>query len=210
MIKHIIWDWNGTLLDDLELCLEIINRMLSARSLDAISRESYLQVFDFPVSSYYQMIGFDFTQEPFESISNEFIQAYESGRPNCALMPGTRRILAYTASRGISQSILSASKGSYLGKAVVEYEISDYFSSVQGLDNHHAAGKLELSKDFLRSCVHAPQEMLLVGDTTHDGSIAAELGLNCVLIPNGHHSRRRLEETNIPVASSLFDLQDLI
>ena len=208
--KHIIWDWNGTLLDDLDLCLKIINTMLAAWNLPSISRESYLEVFDFPVSGYYQILGFDFSIEPFESISNEFIKAYEEGRPECGLMDGAREILSHAASLGISQSILSASKGSYLAKAVGEYDIKGFFNSVQGLDNHHAAGKLDLAKSFMESCLLPPDEILLVGDTTHDGSIAAALGVNCRLIPNGHHNRQRLEETGFPVVSSLLQLKELL
>lgn len=208
--KHIIWDWNGTLLDDLDLCLKIINTMLAARNLPSISRESYLEVFDFPVSGYYQIIGFDFSKEPFESISNEFIKAYEKGRTDCSLMTGARETLSHAASLGISQSILSASKGSYLAKAVGEYEIEEYFNSVQGLDNHHAAGKLDLAKKYMESCHLPPKDIVLVGDTTHDGSIAAALGVNCILIPNGHHNRQRLEKTKFPVVSSLLQLKDFL
>ena len=208
-LQHIIWDWNGTLLDDLELCLEIINGMLKERELPAITRESYLEVFDFPVKNYYQKLGFDFSLEPFEAVSDQFIQAYERGRPECQLMDGSREILAALSSRRISQSILSASRRVYLTKAVQEYGIESHFNSIEGLDNHHAAGKLELAYQFLEFCPFDPAEMLLVGDTTHDGDIARALGVDCMLIPNGHHSRERLAATGLPVLNSLLELKGL-
>ena len=209
-LRHLIWDWNGTLLDDLDLCLEIINGMLKERELAAITRESYLEVFDFPVKNYYQKLGFDFSLEPFESVSDQFIQAYERGRPECQLMDGSREILAALSSRGISQSILSASRRVYLTKAVQEYGIESHFNSIEGLEDHHAAGKLALAQAFLESCPLDPAHMLLVGDTTHDASIARALGVDCILIPNGHHSRERLQGTGFQVVSSLADLQELI
>ena len=205
-LKHIIWDWNGTLLDDLGLCLMIINSMLSARDLPPVSHNAYLEVFDFPVRDYYIRLGFDFSQEPFETVSTEFITAYELGRPNCQLMAGAREILEQAADRGLSQSILSASKTTYLNKAVDEYGIQGHFSSVQGLNDHHAAGKLALAQDFLENSDLDPSQTLLVGDTTHDGHIAGELGLGCILIPNGHHSRSRLEEVGFPVLCELFQM----
>lgn len=209
-IQHIIWDWNGTLLDDLGLCLVIINGMLARRDLPPVSHNSYLEVFDFPVQDYYQRVGFDFSQTPFEQLSDEFISAYELGRPTCRLMPGAREILAFLAEQGLSQSILSASKAAYLEKAVVDYGIEGHFSSVHGLADHHAAGKLELARQFMAGCQLDPAQMLLVGDTTHDGEIAAELGVSCLLIPNGHHSRSRLEATACPVIPSLAALQDYL
>ena len=209
-LKHIIWDWNGTLLDDLGLCLVIINGMLTRHDLPPVSHNAYLELFDFPVQDYYQRIGFDFSQTPFETLSDEFITAYELGRPTCRLMAGAREVLALVQNRGLTQSILSASKAAYLTKAVAEYGIQDHFSSVQGLNDHHAAGKLALAQSFLEESGLDPSQTLLVGDTTHDGHIAGELGLGCILIPNGHHSRARLEEVGFPVLPSLADLGELL
>ena len=64
--KHIIWDWNGTLLNDTWLCVEGINKSLEKRSLQTITEEIYRKVFSFPVEDYYKRLGFDFKKEPFE------------------------------------------------------------------------------------------------------------------------------------------------
>ena len=207
---HIIWDWNGTLLDDLKLCLEIINNMLDKNCLPPVSRADYLKVFGFPVRDYYQKIGFTFDEEPFEVISTEFITSYEKGRPNCPLMPGTREILEFLSNTGYTQSILSASKQAYLNKAVLDYGIKDHFISINGLDNHHAAGKFDLAKDFMASQDLNPSSVLLIGDTLHDAEIAASLRVDCWLIPNGHQSRLRLESAGLPILDSLTELANHI
>ncbi len=208
--KHIIWDWNGTLLDDLNLCLEIINNMLDKNCLPPVSRSDYLEVFGFPVRDYYQKIGFTFEEEPFEVISTEFIAAYEKGRPNCLLMPGTRKTLEFLSSTGYTQSILSASKQTYLNNAVLDYGIKDYFISINGLDNHHAAGKFDLAKNFMTAQNLNANSVLLIGDTLHDAEIAASLRVDCWLIPNGHQSRQRLESAGLPILDSLSDLANQI
>ena len=59
--KHIIWDWNGTLLDDTWLCVEGINQALIKRNLTPISEDRYREVFTFPVRDYYKKLGFDLT-----------------------------------------------------------------------------------------------------------------------------------------------------
>ena len=206
--SHIIWDWNGTLLDDIDLCLQIINSLLENRSLPNITRELYLNVFGFPVQDYYQKLGFNFAREPFESISTEFITAYENGRPNCRLMPGARTTLETLTSKGFLQSILSASKQTYLKQAVVEYGIQSHFNSINGLDNHHAAGKLGIAKQYLTS--QNQNSMLLIGDTLHDAEIARILAIDCWLIPNGHQSRHRLISAEVPLVDSVSDIMDLI
>ncbi|HPR60597.1 MAG TPA: HAD hydrolase-like protein, partial [Prolixibacteraceae bacterium] len=75
-VTTIIWDWNGTLFDDTDICIESINNLLIERGLERIDRKRYLEVFDFPVRDYYQRIGFDFDKEPFEIPALKFIDNY--------------------------------------------------------------------------------------------------------------------------------------
>jgi len=205
-IKHIIWDWNGTLLDDLDLCISIINPMLAKRGLGLISVSRYLEVFNFPVRDYYLELGFDFDQEPFEDISTEFITAYEKGRPGCQLMDDARETLETFHRSGRTQSILSASKVSYLEQAIVDYKIQEYFNAVKGLDNHHAAGKIALARSYMNESAHDPDQVILIGDTVHDAEIAQDIGVNYVLIPNGHQDRDRLTKAGGILINSLADL----
>lgn len=206
---HIIWDWNGTLLDDLDLCLSIINPMLQNRGLELISQAQYLDLFNFPVQEYYLKIGFDFEIEPFEIVSTEFISAYETGRPDCRLMDAARETLEIIHKSGRTQSILSASKSTYLKQAVVDYEINEYFNAVMGLDNHHAAGKLSLARSYMENADLNPTEVLLIGDTIHDAEIANEIGVEFILIPNGHQNSRRLASAGGTLINSLTELQEL-
>jgi phosphoglycolate phosphatase len=200
---HLIWDWNGTLFDDVQLCLDIMNGMLSKRGMPTVTREGYIQVFDFPVINYYRQLGYDFEQEPFEGISTEFITAYETQRAQCKLMPGTKATLEAIARLGLSQSVLSASKQDYLHQALREYGLAGYFSSAYGLDNHHAAGKQEAGLAFMAEQNLDPHKVLLVGDTTHDAQVAAAMGVDCWLIPNGHQDRGRLSAVGVPVIEDL-------
>ncbi|MDZ7845170.1 MAG: HAD family hydrolase [Anaerolineales bacterium] len=204
--KHILWDWNGTLLDDLDLCLKTINQLLADRQLPVVSRERYREIFGFPVIDYYLKLGFDFTREPWEEVSTEFITAYESGRPTCKLMSGASSTLQHLAESGISQSILSASKINYLDRAIREYELQDYFIGLAGLEDHHAGGKTESGIRHLEKFRLDPATTLMIGDTLHDAETARVLGVDCVLIPRGHQNSGRLKKAGVPLVSSLFDL----
>ena len=64
--RYIFWDWNGTLLDDVWLCVDIINYMLIKRGKSEITQSQYREIFDFSVKGYYKKAGFDFKTEPFE------------------------------------------------------------------------------------------------------------------------------------------------
>lgn len=205
--KHILWDWNGTLLDDLDLCLKTINQLLADRQLPEVSRERYREIFGFPVIDYYLTLGFDFSREPWEEVSTEFITAYEAGRPTCKLMPGASSTLQRLAESGISQSILSASKISYLDRAIKDYDLQDYFIGLAGLEDHHAGGKTEAGIRHLEKFQLDPAAALMIGDTLHDAETARVLGVDCILIPRGHQNADRLKQAGVPLVESLLDLK---
>ena len=73
-IKHIIWDWNGTLINDSWVFVELMNEELTIRNLPLINIKKYRQKFTFPVKKYYQNLGFDFNKEDFKKVGYNFIQ----------------------------------------------------------------------------------------------------------------------------------------
>lgn len=204
--KHIIWDWNGTLLDDVALCVEIINAVLIKRKLPAISLDYYREIFSFPIIQYYEKLGFDFTQESFETIGTEFITEYEKKRNQCTLMSDAPQTLQTISQLGLTQSILSASKQSYLNQAIAAYGLESIFLEINGLDNHYASSKVEIGMDFVARNKLDPSSILLIGDTTHDADVAASIGADCCLIPNGHQSQKKLAACGAPMAGSLSEL----
>ena len=204
--QHIIWDWNGTLFDDAWLCLDIINHMLQRRSLPALTPERYQTIFRFPVIDYYRQLGFDFAREPFEAISDEFIGAYEHRRGECQLREQALMILTGNVKAGLSQSILSASKQDLLQQAVAGFGIGEMFVKVLGIENHHAFGKLDIGRAWVREIDLDPTRILLIGDTAHDYEVAQAMGVDCVLLPSGHQSSARLEASGARVVESLASL----
>jgi phosphoglycolate phosphatase len=204
--KHIIWDWNGTLLDDAWLCVEIINKVLQRRNLPEITENHYRRIFRFPVIQYYQQLGFDFRKESFEVVSTEFITEYDDRKYQCRLRENAVQTLAAFFERGVSQSLLSAAKHASLNDIIRHFGIDHYFREVSGLEDHHAFGKTENARRMIAEINCEAQEVLLVGDTVHDYEVAQEIGVNCCLIPGGHQEHQRLAACGVKMLTSLEEL----
>lgn len=202
--KHIIWDWNGTLLDDAWLCVEILNRMLKRRDMKTTSLSEYQMHFDFPVINYYVRLGFDFKKESFDDIAREYVYAYESGRRRCLLRKGVIDIIKQFRAKGFLQSVLSASRQSSLIEALEMFDLKNFFENIVGLDDYYAHSKVDAGKKLLENLAVSEKEVLLIGDTTHDYQVACELGVDCLLLPAGHQSRERLLAAGAEVCDS-FD-----
>lgn len=207
-IKGIIWDWNGTLLNDMQLCVKTMNEMLGKRSLPLMNLTSYKNVFSFPVKDYYQKIGFDFEMEPFEIPALEFIEKYNKQVSNCLLHQDAFKVLDYFWSAGIRQFMLSAMQQNVLDDCLKHYQIDHFFEHVSGLDNHFAASKTTNGHRLIAELNLEVSELIIIGDTIHDFEVATELGCQCVLIANGHQSKAVLESTGILVIDELNQLLD--
>ncbi len=208
-VKAIIWDWNGTLLNDVDICIDCMNQLLTGRNLEPINKQKYLEIFTFPVKDYYEKAGFDFNKEAFEVPALQFIELYHKNLKNASLHHFVTDVLNYSKSRGIQQYVLSAMQHDSLIKSLKDNGIYEYFVHINGIDNHYAHSKVEMGFDLLDKIPFKREEMVLIGDTLHDESVAKELGLKCILIAGGHQSKVRLNVNGTKVLNNLEELKKL-
>lgn len=204
--RHIIWDWNGTLLDDLDYCIAIMNGILRRRGLREMDRTTYHAVFDFPVRVYYERLGFDPAKDTFHDLSVEFISGYDAHRWDCALHGAVGPTLAAVRSAGATQSILSAYRDATLKEIVGHFGLTQHFSHLAGLDDIYAHSKSELGRKQVAALGIPPRDIVLIGDTVHDLEVARELGVDCVLVAAGHHPAEKLRRHHDRVLDSLTEL----
>lgn len=209
-LKHIIWDWNGTMLDDRWLTIAAMNIVLARRNMAELTEDLYLQLFTFPVIEYYQRLGFDFDKEPFSVSGSEFINEYNARAFEPQLHDGIIDLIAELNENGVSHSILSASSQKILNKLAKHHNINHYFIAVLGQDNHYAYGKIETGKMWINKLDIAPKNTLFIGDTEHDLEVANAIGSHCALLSWGHSSTERLENRGINVFDAMSDLKSWI
>lgn len=206
-IDCLVWDWNGTLLDDVQLCVDALNALCAKRNLPRVSLQEYRDTFTFPVIEYYRSVGFDFVAEPFHGPAQEWI-AFYAGRVSvdAGLFASARPALEWARAKGLRQIMLSAHQKDMLIHLMREFGVSSYFETILGLDDFDAQSKLEVGRAWLAQSGIKPQSALLIGDTLHDHEVAQALGLPCVLLAQGHQSRERLLATGAPVLDGIGDV----
>ena len=207
MVRNIIWDWNGTLLDDTRICYDIANIMLEERGLKRIpDYERYRQIFRFPVMDWYVDMGYTFEDETYEQAADEFLILYDRMLPQCGLKDGAKEVTAELNARGYRQILLSATGQDTLEKNIRRFGMAGIFEEVLGQKDDLAFGKSERGRRYMESCGMDPKETVLVGDTNHDCEVAGLIGAGCVLIDSGNQSGAVLEKCGVPVIHSLREL----
>lgn len=207
---HIIWDFNGTIYDDVDACIRSANRLLSAYGLPLVtSPEQYRSLFGFPIQNYYERMGFDFEKIPYAVLAPEWMEYYFEYSEDCTVYSDIPTVLEALHKRGMEQWILSATEVNMLRGQLEGLGILSRFDGILGLDNIHAHSKKEIGVAWKNE--NPDVCALMIGDTDHDAEVAAAMGIDCVLVTCGHQSRERLEKCNcIAVVDTVKDVLELL
>ena len=207
----IFWDWNGTLMDDLDFTHGCLNWMLETHGYpQRYDLVAYREIFGFPIEEYYIRAGFDFARHPYPELAECFMAHYNAGVDACPPSAHAAETLAELSRRGWRQSVLSASRRDYLIEQVAARGLQGYFTELLGLADIYGVSKVQLGTDYLRRTGIDPAACVMVGDTDHDAAVAAAIGAICVLYTGGHQSRARLEKASPYVIDDLAQLPALL
>ncbi len=208
---YVLWDWNGTLLDDLALNLSVENELLRRRGLfERADKDYYLEHFGFPIIEFYRALGFDFSKEDYADVANEYADTYAAGLDGVRLFDDALPVIDALHDSGVRQIVISATEHTLLQKQVARYDLTARFDSVLGSENNLGKSKVAVALDWLQRHGADPKRTLFVGDTTHDFETAAAIGCACALVARGHNSRARLEATGCSVFGDLRGVLRLV
>ncbi len=204
---HIIWDFNGTLLDDVMAGIKSENVLLARRNMPLIeSIDRYQRSFCFPIVEYYKKLGHDFEKEDYNELAIEWVTEYLKFSKESRLNEGVKDVLDKFKDENCRQVILSASERQMLVKQVKELGIYDYFDEILGLDNIHAHSKAEMAEEWAKT--RKIPRALFIGDTTHDYEVACRMNVDCVLVARGHQNKETLLKCGVPVFDTFYDVVD--
>ena len=191
----IIWDFNGTIIDDVAYCHRIETDMLKERNMKTFTLEEYREMFCFPVIDYYYKMGYTFENESYDDVSQEFNDAYDRDFSSLHLMEGFLEAIQRSLSHGHTNIILSASRQDKLEEQCRVLGIDGYFTRLLGTDNLYGGSKVNIAKDYFAKENVNPAECMFIGDSLHDQETAHAVGItDVVLIDRGHQARDVLEK----------------
>ena len=188
-MQYVIFDFNGTILNDTEVCLKAENYTIEHFKLDRepLTMDEYLHIFTFPVKNYYERVGFDWSRNSYEEVGKYWFDWYCALKPEYGLHEGVVELLEENRRKGIKNIVLSASSLVELKKQLEELKIADYFDEVLGLGDIYAGSKEDIAINWAKD--KDKDQCLMLGDTLHDLEVAKAMGIRCILIANGHQAK---------------------
>lgn len=211
MTTHVVWDWNGTLLDDVDCAVAVVNQLLGEFGLPALDGvPAYRAVFRFPIVEYYADLGFDTGPGGnFVAAAHRYLELYGAASARCGLHAGATEALAELHAAGLRQVVVSASHQDNLLHQLAPFGLDRWLDGAHGLEDIYAASKADVARRWLRESGADPAQVLFVGDSEHDFEIADALGARCVLFGGGHHAPEHLASLGVPVIDDLTRVPEL-
>lgn len=207
MIKAILWDFNGTVMDDMGASAGAVNAMLTKRNLPLITEEWYTLHLIMPLQAFYASVGFDMERERIEDVSEEFqVECSKFERP---IFPEVLQALEDFSKKGYRQLLFSSLHHDILIRQAKERGIEGYFEAIVGRQDRLLGGKEAAVEAYFKANNLDPKEVLIVGDLTTDADMAKCVGSPCALICKGHQHRSVLEQTGAFVLDSAAEIQAL-
>lgn len=203
--RHLVWDWNGTLLDDLPLVVDATNTAFAGAGGPRIDADHHRRRFRRPIADYYaEVLGRPVEPAEFARLNRVFHDAYQAGLP-CAL---TADAAAALRSWPGSQSLLSMWFHAELMLAVEGHRLTAHFARIDGM-RQPLDGAVDHKGPYLADHLAALRlpsaEVVLIGDTVDDARAAASVGAGCVLYGGGFTDPEQLRATGYPVTGSLVE-----
>ncbi|MFE0423671.1 HAD family hydrolase [Streptomyces sp. NPDC058953] len=209
---HLVWDWNGTLLDDMTAVVGATNAALGVVGFDPITVEQYRSWYCVPIPRFYErMLGRVPSDAEWDAMDIAFNAEYLAQQAECGLTRGAAELLAGWGVGGRSQSLLSMHGHEELLPAVRVRGIEAHFVRVDGRRGPSGVSKAESMVRHLAalSLDVSPERTVVIGDAADDGVAAAHVGAHAVLYTGGSHTRANLERVGVPVVDSLEEAVDL-
>lgn len=203
--SHIFWDWNGTLLDDVNTALQSVNEMLKLRGMQAIDLDIYYEYIGTPIRGFYEKL-FDLEKENYDNILAEYHSLYAKLLPQTKLAKGGLEVLEKAKALGVKQTLLSSSEQNQLDAQVKHFGIYDYFEDVLGAENFLAGGKTMRAKAHIEKNKIDSGSLLVVGDLVQDCEMAKAVGADCILLAAGHQGLKQLEKAGAPIISQIDEV----
>ena len=200
-VRAICWDWNGTLLDDADVCRRVMNRVLAQYGRAPLEDlATYRALFRFPIRDFYASTGLG--DDVFLAAATQYLVWLDESIDEAALQPDVEHTLTRMADRGILQVLASATLPGPLERQLHPHRVARHFDRILSIADPYQASKRDVIADWLRDSGFAAEEVLMVGDTNHEREIAAALGTRFLHFDRGHQAA----PAGVPAIQALDEL----
>lgn len=180
MFRNLIFDWSGTLVDDLGSVIEATNAVLEKYDIAPFDREGFRRQFRLPYGEFYREL---LPQVPLEELEAHFRTAFDAALTPVTLLPHAREKLDWCATLGIRTFVLTSMDSTAFERQMDEFGLRGLFEATYS----GVLDKREVIHQILATQGLDPAETAFVGDMTHDVETARHGGVASIAVLTGYN-----------------------
>ncbi len=197
MLDSIIFDFNGTLLDDFDVTYNIEKNIFKSLGYKGFSKKRCKDTFINPINKYYDALGLNSKDYDYKKMNNDFFNEYLKRRKEEShLFKNEKEVLCELKARGFKLYILSATEINLLKEQLEYLKIKDLFTDFIASNDSESKSKIEYGKEFVNKHNLNKDNCVLIGDTLHDYECAEEFNIDSIMFLKGHNSKKKLKTLN--------------
>src|SRR5579862_9841840 len=123
MIRNIIFDWSGTLVDDLPAVLAATNYVFAQCGLEAMSLEKFRAEFCLPFKGFYDRFA---PGVPMAELERNFQRHFHHVQDKVTALPHAREFLDFCREQRVRAFVLSTMHPDYFALQAAETGFGDY------------------------------------------------------------------------------------
>ena len=193
--RSFLFDWSGTLVDDLPPTLFATNAVLEKFGVAPMGREEFRRRFRLPYPEFYDEV---LPGVPIEDLEDTFRSSFGRSPKGVTVLPHAREMLDWCREREIRCFILSSMDQRIFDQQLRKFNLGDHFETIYAgvIDKRERIGEIIENHDLDRS------RTAFVGDMVHDLATAKHGGVDSVAVATGYDPVERLREND---PTHLFD-----
>ena len=207
-MTHVVWDWNGTLFDDVEAVVDATSEIFAPYGLGPFGVEDFRAFYTRPIwVAYERLLGRALEDGEWERLDEAWHDSYHRLMARCGLATDARPTIDLLTAAGHTQSLLSMWQHELLIPAVERLGLAAAFQYVEGLRLPHQAGghKAGMLIRHLAELGIDAADVIVIGDSADDALAAQQAGSRAVLYAGGATARAALDQLGVPVVTRLAD-----
>lgn len=187
MIRNIIFDWSGTLVNDISLVLEASNYALNKLGKPVLSLEEFRQKFCLPVQKFCEKL---IAGREFELFQSFFLESFISIQDKVEPLKYSKEFLDFVKNLHINTFLISSIPQQHyeyinLKKIPFSHYLDVVYTGV--------TDKKQVTSELIEKYQLKPQETLFIGDMIHDIEAAQYSGVHSCAVLTGYTQRIDLE-----------------
>ncbi|MDB6079835.1 MAG: hypothetical protein JWO82_3582 [Akkermansiaceae bacterium] len=188
MFRNLIFDWSGTLVDDMGPVIEATNHVFGTYGLPGLDREQFRLKFRLPYRDFYAEM---LPGVPLEELEVHFRQGFSASAVPVTILPHAREKLEWCRDHGIRTFILSSMDSDAFHWQLKDLDLEEFFEATYSgvVDKREKIGEILLAHQL------DPAETAFVGDMTHDVETARHASLTSIAVLTGYTHAGALAES---------------